>query len=62
MMRVARFAALGYELSAFRMQLHDLPDGFGIRGLLGLSFLRNFDYDVRSILGQIRVARASSVP
>lgn len=61
LMRVAKFEALGFELPDFRVHVHDLPDGFGIEGLLGLSFLRKFDYDVRSVLGQLRVDHASSV-
>lgn len=32
-----------------------------MEGLVGLSFLRNFDYEVRSTLGQLRVDRASSL-
>ncbi len=60
MMRVATFSALGFEIPDFRVHVHDLPDGFGIQGILGLSFLRQFDYDVRSIRGELRVARASS--
>ena len=61
LLRVAKFSALGYDLPDFRVHVHDLPDGFGIEGLLGLSFLRNFDYEVRSTLGQLRVDRASSL-
>jgi predicted aspartyl protease len=62
LMRVAKFSALGFELTDFRMHIHDLPDGYGIEGILGLNFLRNFDYEVRSLLGQLRVDHASSVP
>jgi aspartyl protease family protein len=61
LLRVAKFSALGYDLLDFRVHVHDLPDGFGIEGLVGLSFLRNFDYEVRSTLGQLRVDRASSL-
>ncbi len=42
-LRVARFRALGHEFSEFRVHAHDLPEGFGIDGLLGLSFLRHFN-------------------
>ncbi len=62
MMRVARFSALGFDMVDFRVHVHDLPDGFGIRGLIGLSFLRQLDYDVRSILGQVRARPASPIP
>lgn len=61
LMRVAKFSALGFDLTDFRIHVHDLPDGYGIEGVLGLNFLRNFDYEVRSILGQLRVGHASSV-
>jgi predicted aspartyl protease len=59
LMPVARFSALGFDMADFRMHIHDLPDGYGIEGILGLSFLRRFDYDVRSIRGELRVAPAS---
>ena len=59
LMSVARFSALGFDMPDFRMHVHDLPDGYGIEGILGLSFLRRFDYDVRSIRGELRVAPAS---
>jgi hypothetical protein len=38
---------------------HDLPEGFGIHGLLGLGFLRHFNYEIRSREGRIRVERAA---
>jgi hypothetical protein len=59
LMRVAKVSALGFDLGDFRIHVHDLPEGFGIEGVLGLSFLRRFDYQVRSILGQLRVDHAS---
>jgi len=59
MLRVARFASLGFSFSDFVIHAHDLPDGIGIDGLLGLSFLRRFNYEVRSEEGRIRVDRAS---
>src|SRR5688572_6660145 len=57
MMPVTRFSALGFTLSNFRIHVHDLPDTLGIQGLLGLSFLRQFNYEVRSAEGRIRVDR-----
>ncbi len=60
-LRVAKFAALGYELPDFRMHVHDLADEYGLEGLVGLRFLHNFDYTVRSSLGQLRVAPTSNV-
>jgi predicted aspartyl protease len=58
MMRVARVSALGFAISDFRIHVHDLPESLGIQGLLGLSFLKLFNYEVRSIEGRILVARA----
>jgi hypothetical protein len=57
LLRVIRFRALGHEFSDFRVHVHDLPEGFGIDGLLGLNFLRHFNYEVRSAEGRIRVER-----
>lgn len=59
LLRVARFVSLGFSFSDFVIHVHDLPDGIGIDGLLGLSFLRRFNYEVRSEEGRIRVDRAS---
>jgi predicted aspartyl protease len=39
LIRVARFACLGFHLKGFRVHAHDLPEGFDIDGLIGLSFL-----------------------
>lgn len=53
MMPVTRFSALGFTLSSFRIHVHDLPETLGIQGLLGLSFLRQFNYEIRSAEGRI---------
>jgi hypothetical protein len=37
-----------------------LPEGFGIDGLLGLSFLRHFNYEIRSAEGRISADRIPS--
>jgi predicted aspartyl protease len=58
LIRVQRFACLGFQLSDFRVHAHDLPDGFALDGLIGLSFLRRFDYQVRSHQGRILVEPA----
>jgi hypothetical protein len=34
-----------------------LPDGWNIRGLIGLSFLRQFNYEIRSLEGRICIER-----
>jgi len=55
---VSRLAALGFMISRFPVHVFDLAAGHGIDGLIGLSFLRNFDYAVRSIVGTITVRPA----
>jgi predicted aspartyl protease len=57
LIRVARFASFGFEASDFLVHAHDLPEGYGIDGLIGLSFLRQFNYEVRSREGRLLVAR-----
>lgn len=59
LLRVSRFEALGFGFGDFRIHVHDLPEGVGIHGLLGLSFLRNFNYEIRSIEGRILIDRAT---
>ena len=56
-MRVARFSALGFDVPDFRIHIFDLAAGYGIDGLIGLSFLRQFNYEVRSAEGRILVER-----
>ena len=56
LLRVARIFALGHELVDFRVNVHDLPDDPGLAGLLGLNFLRHFNYEVRSQEGRLFVA------
>lgn len=58
MLRVARIAALGHTFTDFRVGVHDLSDRLAIDGLLGLSFLRHFNYEVRSREGRILTALA----
>ncbi len=60
MLRVARFASLGFTMPDFRVHVHDLPEGYGIQGLLGLSFLRQFNYEIRSAEGRIVVERIAT--
>ena len=59
LIRVARFACLGHHSTEYRVHAHDLPEGWGIEGLIGLSFLRQFNYEVRSVEGRILVERAA---
>ncbi|MBI4872870.1 MAG: retroviral-like aspartic protease family protein [Candidatus Riflebacteria bacterium] len=55
---VNRLRALGHEFNAFRVNAHDLPEDCGLDGLLGLNFLRHFNYEVRSKEGVIRLELA----
>lgn len=57
LIRVSRFQALGFQEAGYRLHAHDLPEGFGIDGLLGLSFLRRLRYAVRSDEGRILAER-----
>ena len=60
MLRVARFTCLGFQEQDFRVYAQDLPSGWGIEGLLGLSFLRLLNYEVRSLEGRIVAGRATT--
>jgi len=60
LIRVARFKALGHQARDFRVHVQDLPEGWGIEGLIGLSFLHQFNYEVRSQEGRIRVERVGT--
>lgn len=57
LIRTTRFRALGHEASNFRIHAHDLPDDFGIHGLIGLNFLDQLDYTVRSAAQRIEAER-----
>lgn len=56
---MSRFEALGFAFADFPLHVFDLADGVGIDGLIGLSFLRQFNYLVRSREGRMLVARAA---
>ncbi|MBI4870096.1 MAG: retropepsin-like domain-containing protein [Candidatus Riflebacteria bacterium] len=56
--RVQKFRALGYESPDFEVRAHDMPESQGLDGLLGLSFLRRFNYEVRSAEGLLVVSPA----
>ena len=55
MIRVQRLSALQYQMRNFRVFAHDLPDGYDIDGLLGLSFLRQFNIELRFAEGRLLV-------
>jgi predicted aspartyl protease len=52
-LRVAEFSALGFAIPDFRVHVFDLADRYAIDGLVGLSFLRRFNYEIRSAEGRI---------
>ena len=56
-LRVARFACLGHREDDYRVHVQDLPEGWGIEGLIGLTFLHQFNYEIRSAEGRILVDR-----
>lgn len=58
LLRVARFDCLGHRARDFFVHAQDLPDGWNIEGLVGLRFLHQFNYEVRSAEGRILVERA----
>ncbi len=58
MIRVEPLECLGHQARNFCVNAQDLPEGWNIEGLVGLSFLRQFNYEVRSAEGRIRVERA----
>jgi predicted aspartyl protease len=60
LIRVERFAGLRHHARDFRVHAHDLPDGWNFEGLIGLNFLRQFNYEVRSREGRIRVERVAA--
>jgi predicted aspartyl protease len=59
-LRVPRFWALGFTVADFPIHVFDLPDGFGIDGLVGLSFLRQFTVELRLAEGRLLVDRVDA--
>jgi predicted aspartyl protease len=60
LIRVQRFSGLRHQSTNFRVHAQDLPEGWEIEGLIGLSFLRQFNYEVRSQEGRIRIERVGT--
>jgi hypothetical protein len=56
--KVSRIAALGFVIPDFHIHVFDLAVGHDIDGLIGLSFLRRFDYEIRSLAGKIALRPA----
>jgi len=59
-LKVARFEALGFACSNFEVNVFDLATGPDIDGLIGLSFLQHFDYEIYSIVGRIAARPAAA--
>ena len=57
LIRVERFSCFRYQARSFRVLVQDLPEGWNIDGLVGLNFLRQFNYQVRSGEGRLLVER-----
>ena len=60
-LRVSRLWTLGFAVSDFPIHVFDLPDGFGIDGLVGLSFLRRFNVEIRLTEGRLLVDRVAEI-
>ena len=52
-LRVSQFEALGFTFPNYRIHVFDLAAGYGIDGLIGLSLLKQFNYEIRSAEGRI---------
>lgn len=57
---VRRITALGMPVENIDVLCHDLPEGSCVDGLLGLNFLRLFDFEVKYSNGVIRLSEAVS--
>ena len=55
MLRVARFATLGFAMHDFPVHVFDLADRDTFHGLIGLNFLNRLNYEIRSAEGRILV-------
>jgi len=60
LMRVTRFQSLGFSAMDFRVHVHDLGEGIGIDGLLGLTFLFQFNIEIRPGEGRLLVDRINA--
>ena len=55
--RVSRFTTLGFTCTDFLVHAFDLTDRADIDGLIGLDYLKQFNYEIRSADGRILVDR-----
>lgn len=58
LVKVPRFWALGFTVLDYEVHGHELPDQYDIDGLLGMTFLDDFDYTIRSMRNEIVVEPA----
>ena len=58
--RLKRFKCLGLSFEDLSVLALDLPEQTDIDGLLGWNFLQNFDYEVQSKRGILRVGLTAS--
>lgn len=54
---VKQMSALGMTVDNIKVLCHDLPEGSCVDGLLGLNFLRMFDFEIKYSEGVIRLER-----
>jgi len=59
-LRVKRFSALGFVVPNYLLHVFELATGDDIDGLIGLSFLNELNYEVRSKEGRLRAERADT--
>lgn len=59
-LRVSRFEAFGFAFPNYPIHVFDLAAGYGIDGLIGLSLLKQFNYEIRSAEGRILVDKIVS--
>ena len=55
--RVSRFTTLRFTCTDFLVHAFDLTDRADIDGLIGLDYLKQFNYEIRSADGRILVDR-----
>mgnify|MGYP000857563117 CR=1 FL=1 len=56
LLRVSEIMALGHTLNDLVVHVHDLAENSGVTGLIGLNFLNQFNYEVRSAEGRLFVS------
>ena len=59
-LRISQFRTLRFTVFDVPVHVFDLPDGFGIDDLVGLSFLRQFNVELRLAEGRLLVDRIAA--